>query len=56
MKFYLKKIVLWLDNGYKRELGEFENNKVNIITGDPSKGKSSILEILDYCFFRVIPA
>ena len=42
MKFYLKKIVLWLDNGYKRELGEFENNKVNIITGDPSKGKSSI--------------
>ena len=31
MKFYLKKIVLWLDNGYKRELGEFENNKVNII-------------------------
>ena len=50
MKFYLKKIVLWLDNGYKRELGEFENNKVNIITGDPSKGKSSILEILDYCF------
>ena len=50
MKFYIKKIVLWLDNGYKRELGEFENNKVNIITGDPSKGKSSILEILDYCF------
>jgi len=50
MKFYIKKIILWLDNGYKRELGEFENNKVNIITGDPSKGKSSILEILDYCF------
>lgn len=50
MKFYIKKIVLWLDNGHKRELGEFENNKVNIITGDPSKGKSSILEILDYCF------
>ncbi len=50
MKFYIEKIVLWLDSGEQKEL-KFLNNKVNIITGDPSKGKSSIIEIIDFCFF-----
>lgn len=50
MKFYINKIILWLDNGEKREL-QFYKNKVNIITGEQSKGKSTIIEILDYCFF-----
>ncbi|MFW5402762.1 AAA family ATPase, partial [Yersinia sp. 1252 StPb PI] len=26
-----------------------EENKVNVITGDSGKGKSSILAIIDYC-------
>ncbi|MDW7571264.1 AAA family ATPase, partial [Klebsiella pneumoniae] len=28
---------------------ELEENKVNVITGDSGKGKSSILAIIDYC-------
>lgn len=50
MKFYINKIILWLKNGEKKEL-EFKNNKVNVITGNSDTGKSSILEIIDYCFF-----
>ncbi len=50
MKFYLKKIGIWLNNGSFREL-VFFNNKVNIITGEQSTGKSTIIEIIDFCFF-----
>ena len=50
MKFYIKKIVLWLNNGKVREIN-FEPNKVNVITGDSSTGKSEVLDIIDYCFF-----
>ena len=50
MKFCLKKIVLWLKNGKQRTL-KFEENKVNLITGKQSTGKSTIIEIIDYCFF-----
>lgn len=50
MKFYINKIILWLNNGKKREL-DFLKNKVNIITGESSTGKSEILSIIDYCFF-----
>lgn len=50
MTFYIKHIVLWLKNGNKRTLN-FENNKVNIITGKQSTGKSTVVEIIDYCFF-----
>lgn len=50
MTFYIKHIVLWLKNGKKRTLN-FEQNKVNIITGKQSTGKSTVVEIIDYCFF-----
>jgi phage host-nuclease inhibitor protein Gam len=50
MKFYINSIHLWLDDGTHREL-KFLNNKVNVITGEQSKGKSTIIEIIDYCFF-----
>lgn len=50
MTFYIKHIILWLKNGQKRTLN-FEKNKVNIITGKQSTGKSTIIEIIDYCFF-----
>jgi len=50
MKFYINSVHLWLDNNNHREI-KFLNNKVNVITGQQSKGKSTIIEIIDYCFF-----
>ncbi len=50
MKFHINKIVLWLNNGKTREI-DFKPNKVNVITGDSSTGKTEILDIIDYCFF-----
>lgn len=44
----LENIILWQRDGSIRNL-EFKKNKVNVITGDPGKGKSSILFIVDYC-------
>ncbi len=48
MTFYIKKIVLWLKNGDMRVL-KFENDKVNVITGNSKTGKTAVLEIIDYC-------
>ncbi|MCR6791557.1 hypothetical protein BACERE00193_04082 [Bacillus paranthracis] len=50
MKFYIKKLILWLRNGENREY-DFLPNKVNVITGESGTGKSEILSIIDYCFF-----
>ena len=50
MKFHYNKIILWMKNGNIRTL-EFAPNKVNIITGGSETGKSTILAIIDYCFF-----
>ncbi|MCK4817120.1 AAA family ATPase, partial [bacterium] len=50
MKFYIKKIILWLNNGKIRDI-TFQPNKVNVITGDSSTGKTEILDIIDYCLF-----
>lgn len=50
MKFYINSVHLWLDNDKHREI-IFLKNKVNVITGQQSKGKSTIIEIIDYCFF-----
>lgn len=49
MLFYVEKIILWLKNGYVRTL-DFENDKVNVITGNSKTGKTAIKEIFDYCF------
>ena len=49
MNFYIAKIRLW----FKHDLGtrdlDFFQDKVNVITGDSSTGKSSVLKIIDYC-------
>ncbi len=50
MKFILHEIKLW----FKIEPSEtksydFEPNKVNVITGDATTGKSSLWSIIDYC-------
>ncbi len=50
MKFHFEKVVLWLNNGKKREI-IFKPNKINVIRGDSSTGKTAILGIIDYCFF-----
>lgn len=49
MKFYIKKLYIWFARGTKPQILEFENNKVNVITGSSSTGKSNIYSIIDYC-------
>ena len=44
----ISNVILWQKNGIKRTL-DFQHNRVNVITGDSGKGKSSILYIIDYC-------
>lgn len=50
MKFHINTITLWFRENLKRKTFQFEPNKVNVITGDSSTGKSSLLSIIDYCF------
>lgn len=50
MRFFINKIILWMRDDEKRIL-EFKPNKVNVITGDSGTGKTTVLEIIDYCFF-----
>lgn len=48
MRFYIDNLILWLNDGTKRML-KFEEDKINIITGNSKTGKTAILEIIDYC-------
>lgn len=52
MNFYISKIKLWFRNGTRPRTIEFFNDKVNVITGASSTGKSSILKIIDYCLLQ----
>ncbi|MEH2337868.1 DUF3732 domain-containing protein [Nostoc sp.] len=47
----IKSITLYNSVGNKRTI-DFKLGKVNIITGDSSRGKSALLEIVDYCLGR----
>ena len=44
----IKKLIIWQKNGVVRNF-PFEENKVNVITGDSGKGKTAIIHIIDYC-------
>ena len=48
MTFYIDKLLLWLKDGSLRTV-QFNNDKVNVITGNSKTGKTAILEIIDYC-------
>lgn len=49
MKFHIKKLYIWFGRDIEPRTLEFENNKVNVITGSSSTGKSNIYSIIDYC-------
>lgn len=51
MNLQVKSVVMFNREGKKRLL-EFNLNAVNIITGGSQKGKSSIINIIDYCLGR----
>lgn len=48
MKFFISKLYIWFDKGIKPRVITFENNRVNVITGSSSTGKSNIYAIIDY--------
>ncbi len=57
MRFNIKRLIIWFgkDDVPKRRELKYENNKVNVITGDSSTGKSNILAIIDYCLLTDSP-
>jgi hypothetical protein len=48
VKFGIDKIRLWSKYGEVRDV-DFERGKVNVLTGGSSRGKTSLLHIIDYC-------
>lgn len=48
MTIQIENILIWTKDSGLRNL-EIALNSVNVITGEPGKGKSSILHIIDYC-------
>lgn len=50
MKFQICKLILWpMNNNFIPRTIEFEQGKVNVITGDSRTGKTAIIPIIDYC-------
>ena len=56
MNFYIHHIRLWFKGTQPYVTYDFLPNKVNVITGDSSTGKSSLLRIIDYCLLSSRPA
>ena len=55
MKFFIKRVILWFSKTDKNVI-PFENNKVNVIRGNSSRGKSNIFAIIDYCLMSDKPS
>lgn len=54
MNFHIEKIYLWFTPEDKRCI-TFENNKVNVVRGNSSRGKSNLFAIIDYCLMSDKP-
>ena len=54
MRFHIEKIYLWFGPDEKRCI-TFENNKVNVVRGNSSRGKSNLFAIIDYCLMSDKP-
>jgi hypothetical protein len=54
MSLQILQILLYSHNGKIRSI-PFTPGKLNIITGPPLRGKSQLIEIIDYCFGRGTP-
>ena len=51
MKFIIHEIKLWFkDENTKPKSYQFLPDKINVITGDSTTGKTSFWNIIDYCF------
>lgn len=51
MKLNILKIIIWpKDTKKEPRILEFQPNTINLITGTSKTGKTTIIEILDYCF------
>jgi hypothetical protein len=51
MSFQIRSIAVYSPSGERREVN-FELGQLNIVTGGPATGKSSLLDIVDYCWGR----
>ena len=51
MSFIIRIVCIYSLSGERREI-EFHGPGLNILTGSAKTGKSSIVDILDYCFGR----
>lgn len=49
MKFIINEIRLWFKKPVRPKSIILHQNKVNIVTGDSSTGKSSIMRVINYC-------
>ena len=54
MKFHIEKLYLWFTPDEKRCI-TFENNKVNVVRGNSSRGKSNLFAVIDYCLMSDKP-
>lgn len=54
MRFHIEKIFLWFSKTEKTVI-QFDNNKVNVVRGNSSRGKSNIFAIIDYCLMSDKP-
>jgi energy-coupling factor transporter ATP-binding protein EcfA2 len=48
LKFGIEAITVWSKKDEQRQL-KFKRNKVNVLTGESHTGKSTLLDIIDYC-------
>lgn len=54
MKFHIERVFLWFSKTDKTVI-RFDNNKVNVVRGNSSRGKSNIFAIIDYCLMSDKP-